>query len=175
MELKTIAWLISSLFSYSAVASIDCESLKGQTLEATVFKVADGDTATVKLKILGSKVKVRFYGADTPESEWKGHWPEQPYSVEAKEFTVTKLNNKNVHVAFTGDGTYSRCVGEIFVNGKSHSLALINNGYAWWYSKYAPNRKDLKKAQNSAKRSKIGLWADSDVQAPWDFRKQHKN
>jgi endonuclease YncB( thermonuclease family) len=66
-------------------------------------------------------------------------------------------------------------VGEIFVNGESHSLALVTHGFAWWYSKYAPNRQDLKSAQYQAKRSKIGLWKDSDALAPWTYRWQHKN
>ena len=175
MKSKTISWLITSLFSYSVLANVDCESLKGQTFEAAIIKVADGDTATVKLKKSGRNVKVRFFGVDTPETKWSGHWPEQPYSVEAKIFTVTTLNNKNVKVTFTGDRTYSRCVGEIFTNGQSHSLALINGGYAWWYSKYAPNRSDLKDAQVAAKQSKRGLWANSNAQAPWDFRKHHNN
>jgi endonuclease YncB( thermonuclease family) len=67
-------------------------------------------------------------------------------------------------VTFKGDGTYSRCVGEIFINGKSHSLALIKNGYAWWYSKYDPNRTYSENAHNSAKHSKLGLWATPKVQ-----------
>lgn len=175
MKLKTIAWVVTALFCQSAIANIDCESFKGQNLKAIIIKVADGDTATVKLKALGSEVKIRFYGVDTPESKWVGQWPDQAYSYEAKSFTVSKLNNKSVDVLFTGDGTYSRCVGEIFVNGQSHSLALIQGGYAWWYSKYSPSRTDLKDAQSYARNSKLGLWANPNAQAPWDFRKQHRN
>jgi endonuclease YncB( thermonuclease family) len=44
----------------------------GKTLDATVVKVADGDTATVRIKVLGSKVKVRFYGVILPNLNGKG-------------------------------------------------------------------------------------------------------
>lgn len=170
MKLKHIAITSILLLSLPALAGVDCKTLKGQTLGASVVKVADGDTATVKLNKKGSRVSVRFYGADTPESEWKGKWPEQPHASKSKQFTISKLKNKKVTVAFTGDGTFSRCVGEIFVNGKSHSEALIKNGHAWWYSKYAPNRQDLRQAQITAQRANKGLWESPNPIAPWTYR-----
>ncbi len=172
---NAIFGLAISLLCHPALSKprVDCSPLKGKTLEAMVVYVADGDTATVKLKN-SKKVEVRFYGADTPESEWKGRWPEQAYSAEAKTFTIAALKNKSVKVKFNGEGTYSRCVGEIYVDNQSHSLALIKEGYAWWYSKYSPSRTDLKQAQAVAKHSKLGLWSNPNAQAPWDFRYQYK-
>lgn len=174
MKLKNIALSTLLLLSSSAFAAVDCQSLVGKRHEATIIKVDDGDTATVKLQKQGTSVRVRFFGVDTPESQWADRWPEQPYSAEAKFFTIKQLNNKKVTVKFTGDKTYSRCVGEIFVNGRSHSLALVNGGYAWWYAQYSPNRSDIKRAQASAKSSRKGLWMNQNAIAPWVFRRKYK-
>jgi micrococcal nuclease len=171
--MKNLLLLASLALSQFSIASVDCSPLDDGIHSANVVTVSDGDTATVKLIKTGDLVKVRFYGADTPETEWKGKWPAQPFSEEAKAFTINKLSNQLVTIDFNGEGTYSRCVGEIFLNSESLSLALINEGYAWWYNRYAPDRNDLKQAQENAKENKNGLWADNDPQAPWDFRKQY--
>lgn len=170
---KTIIGITIFSFCYPALASVKCKQFKGKTLDATVISVPEGDTAIVILKASAEKVHVRFTGIDTPESKWEGYWEAQPYSTEAKAYTTASLKNKNVKVTFNGDSTYSRCVGEIYINNQSHSLSLVKNGYGWWYEKYKPNRKDLKEAQSAAKGSKLGLWANPNVQAPWDFRGQH--
>ncbi|MFT7008623.1 MAG: micrococcal nuclease [Colwellia sp.] len=174
MKIKSIVLTTLILLSSSAIAAVDCPSLAGKSHKATIIKVADGDTATVRLENNGTTVNVRFFGIDTPESKWKDHWKAQHYSAEAKYFTINELQNKKVTVEFSGDETYSRCVGEIFVNGQSHSLALVKGGYAWWYAKYSQNRSDIQRAQASAKHSKIGLWKNPKAIAPWLFRRKHK-
>lgn len=174
MKITIITLTTLLLLSSSAFAAVDCQSLAGKSHKATIIKVADGDTATVRLVDNTTRVKVRFFGVDTPESKWEGHWHEQHYSTEAKYFTIRELNNKKVTVKFTGDKTYSRCVGEIFVNGQSHSLALVKGGYAWWYAMYSPSRNDLQRAHASAKLSKVGLWNNPNAIAPWVFRRKYK-
>ncbi len=169
MKYFILSMILLVTFSISAV---ECEKFANKRVSATVTYVNDGDTAKVKTD-LGENIKVRFYGVDTPESEWQGHWPEQPHSAEAKKFTVNKLKNKSVDVLFTGEGTHSRCVGEIFVNNKSHSLELVKHGHGWWYQYYSPERRDLQLAQETAKNNRLGLWANTQAIAPWDFRKQH--
>jgi endonuclease YncB( thermonuclease family) len=163
--------LATTLLSASAIANVDCSALKNKTYNSVITKVDDGDTATVKINKLSKTVSVRFYGVDTPESEWKDKWPEQHFSSEAKNFTIKSLYNKSVTVKFDGNGTYGRCVGEILVNNKSHSLALIEGGYAWWYERYSSNRTDFKVAQSKAKKSKRGLWAKQNPIAPWNYRR----
>jgi endonuclease YncB( thermonuclease family) len=176
MKKIVTALLLGTALTLSHVshAATDCSAFKGKTLDASISYVADGDTASVKLTGTGEKVKVRFYGVDTPESQWKDVWPAQAYSDKAKNFTVNQLREQNVQVTFTGDQSYSRCIGEIFLNGRSHSLALIEAGYAWWYKKYSPRRTDLGRAQAHAENSKTGLWASSNPMAPWDFRNKYR-
>jgi endonuclease YncB( thermonuclease family) len=176
MKIKAVTLFTTLLFCLPTLAEINCKQLENKTLEATIVNVADGDTATVKLADKGDTLSVRFYGVATPESAWPGKWPEQAYSGEAKAFTVSALRGRDVNVVFNGDGTtYGHCVGEVFVNGRSHSLALLEGGYAWWYARYAPNRQDLADAQVKARLSRKGLWASQHPQEPWFYRKQHKD
>ena len=168
-----IVLIVACFIPSLAMAKVDCEVLKGGIHSAKVIKVADGDTATVRLDS-GRSVVVRFYGVDTPEKERAKKWAAQPFSEEPKTFTEERLSDRVVTVKFNGDKTYGRCVGEIFIDDRSHSLALIEGGYAWWYKRYAAKRSDLKRAQENAKANKMGLWAESDPQAPWAFRKAHR-
>lgn len=173
MNKSLIVSIFVVLFSANAFSDVDCNSLAGGLVDAKVVKVKDGDTATVLLSEHGKTIDVRFFGIDTPESQWKGRWPAQRYSKQAKSYTVKKIGNRNVEIDFNGKGTWGRCVGEIFVDKSSLSLELVRNGLAWWYEFYAPSRSDLQKAQAQARSNKKGLWADSNPEAPWDYRRRH--
>lgn len=67
-----------------------------RTIEGTVTKVSDGDTIHVTDR-LGTKVKVRFYGIDCPETEKSnkrtGHISKagQPYGEESYQALRRKL------------------------------------------------------------------------------------
>lgn len=138
-----------------------------------VIEVQDGDTAVVRAEN-GETKKIRFYGVDTPESEWPGKWPKQPYSDVAKSFAASYLNGKAVTVRLTGDTTYSREVGEVFRNGYSVSRELVRQGLAWWNSKYSADDQDLKLLEESARKQKFGLWADSNPTPPWEWRRKNQ-
>jgi micrococcal nuclease len=139
----------------------------------TVVAVDDGDTVIVQ-GLSGEIKKIRFYGVDTPESEWEGRWPEQPYSQEAKSFVTKYLLNKEVRVHLTGDVTYSREVGEVFYKDASASKELVRRGLAWWNSKYAAGDIGLKRLENTARKQKHGLWLDAKPTPPWEWRRRYK-
>lgn len=174
IQKKLFVMLVISIpnLAYSAV---DCEALKDGMREGVIVKVADGDTASLKISSNNQIVQVRFFGVDTPESKWTGKWPAQAYSSEAKRFTKSKLLGQEVTVNFNGGGTHHRCVGEIFINGASHSLNIIGGGYGWWYKRFSPQRLDFKHALESARIKRLGLWADSDPVAPWDYRRNYRS
>lgn len=135
-----------------------------------VVEVKDGDTVVVQGQ-RGERRTIRFYGVDTPESRWKGHWPEQPYSQVSKAFIVSYLLGNQVNVRLVGELTYSREVGEVFVNGKSMSKELVRQGLAWWYTKYASDDLDLKRLEDTARLKKYGLWKGSNPVPPWEWRR----
>ena len=137
-------------------------------VEGKVASVHDGDTATVettKHEIL----RVRFYGVDAPEKANR-NWPAQPYSREATVFMTQLIGGKNVRVRLTGDKTYGREVGEIFVGERSASQEVVRAGLAWWNRKFARNDAALKRLEQEAKEAKRGLWQDRKPVAPWKHR-----
>jgi len=135
--------------------------------------VDDGDTAKIKHDD-GVRANIRFYGVDSPEKKWAGRWPAQPFSGQAKEHVKQLILNKRVCVRYTGDQTYSRKVGEIFINNQSVSRSVVAAGLAWWNTKYAPNDTVLRKLESSARKNKKGLWSQAKPEAPWTFRRRHR-
>ena len=137
-----------------------------------VIQVTDGDTAKVRGSN-GQTKDIRFFGVDSPEKEWPGRWPDQPFCHEASKFMSDLILNKVVMVRLNGDSTYSRDVGELFIDGKSASKELVRAGLGWWNKKYAPNYSELKKLENEARARKIGLWSTPNPEAPWHYRRRH--
>ena len=147
---------------------LNCAARAAEWVDGKVVSVSDGDTAvveTTKKEIL----RVRFYGIDAPEKANR-NWPEQPYSREATVFMTQLIKGKTVRVRLTGDKTYGREVGEIFVGERSASQEIVRAGLAWWNSKYARKDTVLKQLQQEAKQAKRGLWQDKKPVAPWQHR-----
>ena len=68
---------------------------------------------------------------------------------------------------------YGRLVGVIYTpEGVNVNEAMVCNGSAWWYSRYAKFDSGLRKCQAKAKEEGLGLWADDDPMAPWDWRRR---
>ena len=45
---------------------------------------------------------------------------------------------------------------------------MVRMGMAWWYRRY-DKTEELENAERYAKENKIGLWADKNPIAPWDW------
>lgn len=139
-------------------ASAFAESVTGR-----VVSVADGDTITV-LAAGNKQVKVRFDGIDCPEKS-------QAFGQVAKQFTSNLVFNKTVSVDIKEQDRYGRSVGVVRIGETNVNMALVTNGLAWWYREYAKDNEVLMRAEAKAKRERIGLWADTNPVAPWDFRR----
>lgn len=137
-----------------------------------VVSVHDGDTATVETT-QGRILRVRFYGVDAPERE-NEYWPDQAFARDAGAFMQKLLRDKAVAVRLTGDKTYGREVGEIFVDGRSATREILRAGLAWWNTKYAPHDSDLARLEQNARKAKRGLWRDAESMPPWEFRNRYR-
>ncbi len=54
---------------------------------------------------------------------------------------------------------------------------LLKNGYAWHYKQYSKDsfyRRVFEDWEAEARRKKVGLWADFNPQAPWEYRKDKR-
>ncbi|MDP3087504.1 MAG: thermonuclease family protein [Methylotenera sp.] len=146
--------------------SIEAESIVGQ-----VVGVSDGDTITL-LDKNNSQYKVRLAGIDAPEKK-------QAFGNASKKFLSNLIFSKQVIADWSKRDRYGRLVAKITLNDKDINLLQIEQGMAWFYFKYQNelNQEDRIKyvqAHQNSENNKIGLWADSLAEAPWDFRKRQK-
>ena len=131
-----------------------------KAVEYRVSRVVDGDT----IHMWGG-TKVRLYGIDTPERD-------QPYGTQATR-NLNKLIGGRVFVVERDTDRYGRLVGVIYTpEGVNVNEAMVCNGSAWWYSRYAKGNRALSKCQAEAKKAALGLWADDDPMPPWEWRRR---
>lgn len=132
---------------------------------AKVVSVTDGDTINVLRD--GRQVKVRLYGIDCPE---KG----QDYGQKARNLTAALVAGRSVEVEQKDTDRYGRTVGlvKVKVDGQSLNELLIQNGYAWVYRQYCKEKfcSDWVKLEGTVRQQKKGMWQDSVVVPPWEWR-----
>lgn len=138
------------------------ELLLLQTELVRVVTVSDGDTVRI-IKQNKSQSTVRIAGIDAPEKN-------QPFGLKSKDFASKLLLGKVFTFRCSGKDKYGRLLGDFSNQSFTFSQSMVETGNAWWYRKYAPNEKQLERAENMARKSRIGLWADSSPIAPWDWR-----
>jgi endonuclease YncB( thermonuclease family) len=163
----TLLFLLALLL---AVGNAHAAQLSGR-----VVGVSDGDTLTL-LTNEKRDIKVRLAGIDAPE---KG----QPFGQRSKENLSKLAFGKDVSVEWYKIDRYGRTVGKVSVQGKDANLEQVRAGLAWHYKEYAAeqsmeDRARYADAEESAKRSRAGLWSDKAPEAPWVYRhpevlKQH--
>ena len=137
-------------------------SILSATITGRVVSVHDGDTLTV---LEGTtQIKVRLSEIDAPELK-------QRYGRRATLAIVVRLLGRQVAIEPAGKDRYGRILGTVFLGPDSVNLWLVRNGWAWRYDRYSKSE-SLKAAQDVAKNSKLGLWADPNPIPPWEWRKQ---
>lgn len=130
------------------------------TFDAWGYNAEDGDSVVVVFN--NKKLHIELGGIDCPELE-------QDFGEEAKAFTKSFIYKKKVTVEILNYDEQDRIIGRISLSGTDLSLALIEEGLAW-YNKKNGSDKTLSKAQKKAKKAKIGLWKQAKPTPPWTFR-----
>ena len=138
-------------------------------LEGTVVHVSDGDT--VDVKDAAGRHRIRFYGIDAPELAHDGR-PAQAYGRQAQVFVRRLLLRRRVRVRLTGETSYRRPVGEVFVEGRSASRELVRAGLAWWNVRHARADRELGRLERGAREAHTGLWRDPQPVPPWQYRRR---
>jgi len=141
------------------------------TLTGRVVSIADGDTLTL-LDATNTQHKIRLSGIDSPE---KG----QPFGQACKKSLSDLAYDRVVAVESSKLDRYGRAIGKVLVNGEDANLEQVRRGCGWHYKKYQneqslDDRLIYSKAEDSARVSKVGLWADSEPVPPWDWRKARR-
>jgi len=146
---------------------------KGQTLQATVMQVKDGDTVMVIPAGGGQGFVCRLYGIDAPETAKKGK-SGQPYGEQATKELKKLVLGKTITVKTTGQKTYKREVCMLETDGTDINLEMVKRGYAWAYVQYLkrPHASIYIDAEREARAKRLGLWNDINPTPPWEWRKR---
>lgn len=62
-------------------------------------------------------------------------------------------------------------------DGQDVCLEQVRKGLAWWYREYQreqseSDRQAYAAAEEAARASKVGLWADASPMPPWEWRRK---
>jgi len=136
-----------------------------------VVRVVDGDTIVVgDSKDKDKQYKIRFIGADTPETV-KPNTPVEPFGPEASAFTKRKIEEaKNrVRLAFDGDqiDKYGRSLAMVYLPMLDGSEVWLNEllireglAHAQLQYRFSKGAKDkFRQAEEEAKAAKKNLWS----------------
>ena len=154
--MKTLQLVIFVLAANFAVAA---------TLEGEVVKVSDGDTVHV---LAGKqKAKIRLDRIDAPESR-------QEYGKEATKHLADLIFGKTVKVLYDKKDRYGRILGIIFMDDLEVNLEMVATGNAWHYKAFDSSQAYVE-AEKSARESRLGLWAGSNIINPQEWRRSRKH
>lgn len=169
--------LLLALFFALSVGSAWAED-PIRVLEGIVSKVSDGDTVQVQ-DALGTRVKVRLYGIDAPETEKRNRKTGrvsnqgQPFGVEAFQALKGKIGGQRVTVEVRDIDRYRRAVSVVRLAKRDINQEMVREGFAWAYRQYLerPYASEYLQAEEEARRERRGLWRQGNPQPPWEFRK----
>ncbi|HTN06309.1 thermonuclease family protein [Agriterribacter sp.] len=129
-----------------------------------IIKIVDGDTYDLLMEDHTVK-RIRMEGIDAPE---RG----MPYYKQSREYLGALCFRKMVTVIQTGKDRNGRIIARTLLPGVPElGWQMVNAGYAWHFKKYSASRQ-LAKAETRARKKRIGLWADKQPVAPWEWRKR---
>ena len=139
-----------------------------ETTTHTVIRVGDGDTLNVKSPD-GTSIKVRVGCIDTPESS-------QEYGPEAGQRLKTLLpSGATIELREIDTDQYGRTVAEIYAEGKSVGLQLVQEGYAVVYQRYldgcSATADQYVAAEEQARLQRLNFWSQNNPVMPWDYRR----
>lgn len=126
-----------------------------------VVGVQDGDTLTC-LDENNQQQKVRLAEIDAPELG-------QDFGKVSREALASMVFGKTVEVVDEGKDRYGRWLGHVLVNGADVNREMVATGNAWHYAAYSRDT-SLAQLQSQARGQQVGLWAQPDPVAPWQFR-----
>lgn len=139
------------------------EVKKGEVLFMQVVGITDGDTF-IGLIANNQQLKCRIYGIDAPEKK-------QPFSKKSKQYLSDLIYGKPVRVLIQRKSDkYGRPIVWVYTpEEKDVSAEMLRAGMAWHYKKYSKD-KAYAQLEMDAKNKKIGIWSESYLIAPWDWR-----
>ncbi len=162
------------LFTILQVLLLVCSANAGRVVEGLVKAVYDGDTILLTTRE-DSRLKVRLYGIDAPETKKPGK-PGQPHGDVSKRMLMYKIMGRRVSADIIDVDQYKRVVAVIRYKGNDINREMIMEGLAWAYRQYlhAPYESEYIRYEAGARSRRAGLWKKSNPQPPWEFRQKKR-
>ncbi len=159
INMKRVIWAL--LIFGSLLSSIECFA---QKFQVKVVKISDGDTF-VGLNRDNLQIKFRIWGIDAPEKK-------QAFGAKSKEYLSLLIFGKSIIVDVQGQDSWGRYLAYVYTpENKDVSYEMLRAGMAWHFVKY-DDSESYRQAETEARNDKVGLWADPQRVAPWDFRRR---
>jgi endonuclease YncB( thermonuclease family) len=133
-----------------------------ETISGRVITVVDGDTLTV-LDAGNKRRSLRLAGVDAPE---RG----QPFYVESARSLAAVCYRKPATVETAPKDASVPLVAKVECAGVDASSEQVRRGMAWTAKAYVPLGSALVELEAYARLRQLGLWADPDPVAPWEWR-----
>lgn len=151
------AFWLAVLLAFTGLAHAD---FSGQ-----VVAILDGDTIDVLVD--QRPVRVRLAQIDAPEKR-------QAFGTRSRQMLAGLVFRKTARVTEEGRDRYGRVIGTVFVGGVDVNAQMVREGMAWVYRRYSTD-KMLYDLEKHAVERRLGLWADPDPIAPWEYRRRSHN
>lgn len=144
----------------------------------TIKTISDGDSFHLRAQN-NATVRVRIAGIDAPERT-------QPYSQKAKASLEAMLNAGPIRLDPIKIDRFDRWVANVYVNDTDVGLAMVNQGWAWYFRRYKDDLQTFQQiryelAEQTARQKRLGLWEGLNVaeknpelapEPPWQFRER---
>lgn len=153
---KTHTALLASLLFAALPAAAEMR------FQGEVVRILDGDTVEV-LAPNKTTQRVRLANIDAPERR-------QAFGERAKQALADLSFRQQVDVLDQGGDRYGRRIGVLMVNGENVNAQMVKRGMAWVYERYNSDP-ELPALERAARAARVGLWADANPVAPWEFRR----
>ena len=163
--------MLKTLFLLIAV-TLTTGTAHATTLSGRIVSVLDGDTI-ILLDRLNIQRRIRLAEIDAPEIAHGSSNPAQPFGMRSKQSLSDLVFQQEVTAYCTDSDQYGRDVCRIMVGALDANLEQIRKGMAWAYRQYVKTPAYIE-AEQLAKHSKQGLWADSNPLPPWEWRRMLK-
>lgn len=130
-----------------------------------VVAVSDGDTLTARCGQPGSyqEVRVRLAEIDAPEKA-------QPYGEKSRQHLAQMCYLQTASIRSIGTDRYGRTLARVGCQGNDANSEQVRVGLAWVYDRYVTDR-TLYVLQEAAQKNTLGIWADPNPVAPWEWRR----
>src|SRR5467141_2994439 len=95
------------------------------------------------------------------------------FGLRAKHVAPALAFENEVNLKTFGHDKYGRTLADVLLlDGTNVNHTLVEDGWSWWYRKYAPGDIVPEGLEKEARETKKGLWMGQTHIPPWQWRKR---